>query len=123
MGRGIMRRGHPSAYIVAPVRHAVFVEFGTDEHPISPVRRRALAFPGRGRGMVIIGPRLKSGRWLVRGGGKTGLTSRRSYAVKHPGTEAAPFFFPTINRHVSRLGLDLAQAFRRELSRLPPARR
>lgn len=47
-GRGFLRGGRPVGLIVAPVRYAPFVEFGTRRRFVAPVRRKALRWIGKG---------------------------------------------------------------------------
>jgi len=74
----------PDCFVVTAVEYAPHVEFGTEEHEILPVNKQALRFPasaGHGAG----------DGWQF------------AAAVDHPGTDAQPFFFGSIESEIHRL--------------------
>lgn len=94
MGRGGLHSGKAFALILASMRYAPFLEFGTDRHWVGPVRRKAL-------------------RWIARGKGKRGYAFSRGHYVN--GIDAREFFFPTITRHMDRLTAEIWKACSRHL--------
>lgn len=79
-----MKGGRPFGIIVAPVRYAPFVEFGTKRHFVAPIRRKAL-------------------RFIVKGG--KGYAFSRGHFVGP--TKARDFFFSTARKHYDRIAADV----------------
>jgi HK97 gp10 family phage protein len=102
------RRGRQSPH---PLSH--IFEFGTKPHTIEPKRKKALAFHGGSKlGPADMGPEQAT----VRG------------SVKHPGTPATPFLFPSFEEHraayvrhlqegLGRAGREAATAWRKHAMR------
>jgi hypothetical protein len=74
----------PDCFIATPVDYAAAVEFGAEEHEILPKNKMALRFPASG-------------------GHGDGEGWQFAASVQHPGNEAQPFFFPTIESFLPQM--------------------